>query len=304
MKLKSKKLVKLDSPIKVYDLTVDHECHNFSLANGVKVHNCVSASPGSGKSLWLMHQASIAAHAGKKVFYLAAGDLKPSDFLVRIGAMVTNTPIREVFMNVAPIASTAKEYLAGNLSISCVPSQKVTAREYVNYCLSRINDFDVFILDYDANLSTESDNMYEAGGELYDMLTEISSMGKLVFVASQPKINTWNHDVLDLNSLNESSRKQHILDMVITISKSHKAANHVGIINIAKNRRGELARRPYLMTSSGRMVEIPMDKYQLLNANPSKLTPEELDYDNIVSGEVNLKFTSEMDKNKVENHGE
>ena len=40
MKLKFKKTIKLSKPIVVYDIEVDNECHNFSLKNGVIVHNC------------------------------------------------------------------------------------------------------------------------------------------------------------------------------------------------------------------------------------------------------------------------
>ena len=259
----------------MYDIEVDHEDHNFMLADGLIVHN-------SGKSLILMHQAAIAANAGKRVFTLAAGDLRPSDFLTRIASMVTEIPLSEIYLDIHENMEKAKHYLKGNLDISCVPSQKVTAKEYVNYCLDRIDDYDVFILDYDANLATDSDSMYEAGGVLYDLLTEITSYNKLVFVASQPKIHTWGQEVLGLDSLNESSRKQHILDVVITLSRA-KGANHVGIMNIAKNRRGELASCPVILSSCGKFVELSQEKYQLYNNNPNKLTKNELLYRNLVA---------------------
>lgn len=269
-------------PTKVYDLTVDHKDHNFLLMNGGVCHNCISSPPGNGKSLWMMHQAAIAANSGKRVFTLAAGDLRPSDFLTRIASMVTEIPLSEVYLDLHENMEKAKHYLKGNLDISCVPSQKVTAKEYVNYCLDRIDDYDVFMLDYDANLATDSESMYEAGGVLYDLLTEITSYNKLVFVASQPKIHTWSQEVLGLDSLNESSRKQHILDVVITLSRA-KGANHVGIMNIAKNRRGDLASSPVILSSCGKFVELRQEKYQQLNNNPNKLTKNELLYRNLVA---------------------
>lgn len=268
--------IKLDEPIKVYDLEVDSEYHNFML------HDCEVYCHNSGKSLILMHQAAIAANSGKRVFTLAAGDLRPSDFLTRIASMVTEIPLSEVYLDLHENMEKAKHYLKGNLDISCVPSQKVTAKEYVNYCLDRIDDYDVFMLDYDANLATDSDSMYEAGGVLYDLLTEITSYNKLVFVASQPKIHTWSQEVLGLDSLNESSRKQHILDVVITLSRA-KGANHVGIMNIAKNRRGDLASSPVILSSCGKFVELSQEKYQLYNNNPNKLTKNELLYRNLVA---------------------
>lgn len=300
MRLKSKKIVKLDNPVKVYDLTVDHECHNFALSNGLgAVKNCISAPPGNGKSILAMHQASIAANAGKRVFYSAFGDLRPSDFLVRIAAMITEKPLREVYLELDDNIERAKNYLKGNLDISCSPSQKVTAKEYVNYCLDRKDDYDVFVLDYDANLATDADSMYEAGGKLYDYLTELTSLGKLVFVLSQPKIQTWKQEVLDLDSLNESSRKQHILDMVITISRA-RGANHVGMMSVVKNRRGSLDSKPVIMSSCGKFVELSQEKYQQLNNNPNKLSYNELLYRNLVqtSGAVD-QFMDQLNSSKI-----
>ena len=286
-------VIKLDSPIKVYDLEVESEFHNFLLHNcEVYCHNC-------GKSLFLMHQAAIAANAGKRVLFSAFGDLKPSDFLTRIAAMVTEKPMREVYLELDDNIDQAKNYLKGNLSISCSPSQKVTAKEYVNYCLDRKDDYDVFILDYDANLATDADSMYEAGGKLYDYLTEITALNKLVFVASQPKIHTWNQEILGLDSLNESSRKQHILDVVITISRA-RGANHVGIMNIAKNRRGSLDSKPVILSSCGKFVELSQEKYQQLNNNPNKLSYNELLYRNLVqtSGAVD-QFMDQLNSSKI-----
>ena len=260
---------------------------------------CISSLPGGGKSLWCMSQAAIAANAGKRVLYSAFGDLKPSDFLTRIAAMITEKPLREVYLELDDNIDQAKNYLKGNLNISCSPSQKVTAKEYVNYCLDRKDDYDVFILDYDANLATDADSMYEAGGRLYDHLTEITALNKLVFVASQPKIHTWGQEVLGLDSLNESSRKQHILDVVITISRA-RGANHIGIMNIAKNRRGSLDSKPVILSSCGKFVELSQEKYQQLNNNPNKLSYNELLYRNLVqtSGAVD-SFLDQLNSSKI-----
>ena len=243
----------------------------------------VSAPPGGGKSLYLQHQAIMACNAGKRVFYMAAGDLLKTDFLIRLSAMVNELPIRDMYIDLQNNVAKAQDYLKRNFSFACVPSQKLTAKEYVAYCMSRSNDFDVFILDYDANLAIDADSMYEGGGILYDLLTELSRMGKLVFVASQPKIQLWENELLGMNCLNESARKQHILDMIITISRSPKAGNHVGLVNIAKNRRGSTGiSQPYIMSTCGKMVEITKDRYQLLNNNPNRMEQRELEYRNLL----------------------
>ena len=243
----------------------------------------VSAPPGGGKSLFLQHQAILACEKGKRTFYAAAGDLIRDDFLIRLSSMINETPIRDVYLDLKNNVNKAVSKLGSLFNFACFPSQKVTAKEYVSYCMSRIDDFDVFMLDYDANLAVDAESMYEGGGILYDLLTELSRQGKLVFVASQPKINMWENEVLGMNALNESARKQHILDMIITISRSPKAGNHVGIVNIAKNRRGTVGvSSPYIMSTCGKMVEITKDRYQLLNNNPNRMELNELSYRNLL----------------------
>lgn len=40
MKIMQKTIMDLDEEIDVYDITINHECHNFLLDSGVVVHNC------------------------------------------------------------------------------------------------------------------------------------------------------------------------------------------------------------------------------------------------------------------------
>lgn len=231
----------------------------------------VCGRPGGGKSLFMMQESAYACHQNKRVHYLAAGDLRPSDFLVRMSSMINEVPLSDVYLDLPRYIETSKEYLGGRFHFSTVPAQAVTSSEYVNYMLSVIDDFDMFICDYDANLNTGVDNMYQSGGELYDLLTTISAQNKLVLVGSQPKIGYWNDDRLPLTALNESSRKQAILDKVITIGKAPESGIHCGRIGNPKNRRGTPdLYEPYIRTSCGKLLEIPHDKYQLLRNNPSK----------------------------------
>jgi hypothetical protein len=44
MKVLSKKIITLDEGIDVYDIEVNHSCHNFLLACNVFVHNCCGDS--------------------------------------------------------------------------------------------------------------------------------------------------------------------------------------------------------------------------------------------------------------------
>jgi hypothetical protein len=117
----------------------------------------VSARPGAGKSLFLMSESASACISGKKVHYLAAGDLKPSDFLMRMSSQILKVPIDEVYMNAKEYIEQAAKILNGNFKFSCVPAQSVTASEYVNYMLSSPDDYDMYVVDYDTNIAPGSD---------------------------------------------------------------------------------------------------------------------------------------------------
>lgn len=276
IRLIDKQLEKLDFTVPVYDLEVDHECHNFALANGAIVHN-------SGKSLFAMSESIEACKAGKRVMYLAAGDLVPSDFLIRMSAQVLKIPVNEVYNNPKANIDKAREVLNHNFKFSCVPSQKVDATELVNFFMARVDDFDMFVIDYDANIATGAESMYDAGGVLYDELTRLSRAGggKLVFILSQPKINFYDNDYIPLQGLAESSRKQQILDMQITIGKAPKSAYNTGYIAVVKNRRGKLNKVPYQISSSLNHIEIHPARYDSISANPIEPTAWQNSYEYI-----------------------
>lgn len=72
IKLESKKFVKLNHKIPVYDLTVDGPIHNFQLSSQVYVHNC----PGAGKALAI--STPVLTTKGWK----NAGDITFADVLI------------------------------------------------------------------------------------------------------------------------------------------------------------------------------------------------------------------------------
>ena len=272
-----KSLEKLDFTVPVYDLEVDHECHNFALANGAIVHN-------SGKSLFAMSESIEACKAGKRVMYVAAGDLVASDFLIRMSAQALHVPVGDVYNNPKHYIDKTTEILGGKFKFTCVPSQTLQAEELVNYFMARIDDFDMLVVDYDTNIATGAESMYDAGGVLYDELTKLSRAGggKLVFILSQPKITFYDNDYIPLQGLAESSRKQQILDMQITIGKAPKSAYNTGYIAVVKNRRGKMDKVPYQISSSLNHVEINPTRYDSISANPIEPTEWQKSYEYIV----------------------
>lgn len=233
----------------------------------------VVASPGSGKTLLLLNEVVEQLKEGFKVYYVALGDMMKIDFIIRIASIVTGTDYLTVSMNPKQYFTKEVRDLCKNLRITTLPAGQVDMGTLHNYCESVVasqEDFDVFILDYDANLARNVDNMYAEGEEIYNKLSAIArpKTGKyrVVFVASQPKIQYWEEEELPKESANESSRKQAVVDIMITIGRSQAVKNkHAGIIRIAKARRGnEGVKSAYIVKDGGKFVEIDSQEYKTM----------------------------------------
>lgn len=120
-------------------------------------------------------------------------------------------------------------------------------------------------------LTSGQNSLYTEGGLLYDKLTEFSQKGKLVFVASQPKIYTWGNEEIPMEGIGESARKQQITDMIITFGRCPNTPNHIGVMKIAKNRRGEVGDKShYIRLSNGRFRLISSLLYSEIKNLPMK----------------------------------
>lgn len=240
----------------------------------------VVGAPGAGKSFYMMEETDNLLSQGKRVHYIAMGDLTEMDFIIRLIAIRTGLSLDDVTINIIKYYAQYK-HLFTNLDITIVPSGKVTAHQYFELMKRNANDYDAFFVDYDSNFARNDEQMmYLAHGDAYDLLTELSRMGKMVFVASQPKQFFWDHDRLPLESAGESSRKQQICDMIITIGKSDKSGTRCGWISLVKNRRGTFGMAaPYIAKSNGAygiVTEAVYAKYRS-DRTPRKFTQKELD---------------------------
>lgn len=251
----------------------------------------ISAKPGAGKTAFAMNEAANFCKQGARVHYTALGDLNALDFITRISAMVLEIPIPEAFLDVTGNWEKTRKILNNNLDVSMVPSKCITGKEYTNYMLSRSDQYDIFFLDYDGNVEMEADNMYEGHGELYDDLNKLakSADGKLVFVLSQPKQAYWVNDKLGLEVLAESSRKQQILDMLITIGVAPNSGSACGYIGIAKNRRGKVGvYEPYVMSTCLIHHPINPDRYGLISSNKLRQDFDIQHIRNVMSSSVDI----------------
>ena len=106
--------------------------------------------------------------------------------------------------------------------------------------------------------------MYEEGGTTYNKFKKFATDNKsVVFIASQPKPSFYSAEILTLESLAESSKKQKIADTIFTIGKPSVKAN-VGTFYIAKNRLGAPNRLFYidLVGETQRVHQITEEEYE------------------------------------------
>lgn len=255
-------------PIPYYDV-VENKNHNYYINAGeedICVHN-------SGKTLLLMNEAVEALRQGKKVLYAAIGDLKPFDFASRICSMMMKMPMTKTALGLNGVFESACKlfpYLKENLTVQFISPDKYTPAQWFKLLesMGAIKDNDVFMIDYDTNFASERDSMYAKGDEVYTMAYTLSQKpGKYVFIGSQPKIGNWKDQELGLETASESSRKQQIIDVMITLSHDRDVKNpnnHMGTINIPKNRRGGTTKFKYFMDPTGIMVPITDEAYMTI----------------------------------------
>ena len=258
-----------------YDIVDSGEYSNYFINAGsedICVHN-------SGKSLFMMSEAISAIKQGKKVVYAAIGDLKQFDFASRICAMILQIPISKVAINLPnyfKMVNNLFPELKKNMTVQFISPNKYTAEEWLkmNEQSGLIKDSDVFFIDYDTNFASEKDSMYAKGDEVYTMAFVLSQKpgGKYVFIGSQPKVGNWRDDKLGLETASESSRKQQIIDVMVTISVDkdvRNVRNHLGVINVPKNRRGGMTSFDYFLDPTGLMVPITQEARNVIKMDTS-----------------------------------
>lgn len=221
----------------------------------------ISGKPGAGKSLFAMNETITFIKNGHKVLYTAIGDLTPYDFMCRLCAIYFNITMNDASIYIEHFYEKLKKELPlGNLKILFINPERIDITDYINYLRIKkyINEYQIFIIDYDSNLKSEL-GLYEKGSEIYSELNTLSRMNdNLVLVLSQPKVMYWEQELIPLEAISESSRKQHYVDMAITIGiNPDSVANIVGYFNICKNRRGGILKYiPFMLDYSGRFIEI------------------------------------------------
>lgn len=232
----------------------------------------VVAPPGVGKSNFLANEAVKMLQDGYSGYFVALGDMMRIDFITRFTSIILNEPFNEVSIVPQKYYTDEVKSLLKNLRITVVPAGQLTSDGLCNFIETQVqpqSNIDFVMVDYDSNFQKETDSMYTEGDNVYNKLSEISrpshSMYRTVFVASQPKIQYWGEEELPMECAAESSRKQAIIDLMITIGQSRKISRPAGIMKVTKARRGRVGEfSRYKVDECGHFIELGEEDYRTL----------------------------------------
>ena len=127
-------------------------------------------------------------------------------------------------------------------------------------------DPDVVMIDYDRSVKARTtEGLYHEGEEIYEGLVSIAKprggKKRLVFVASQINKAFWSKSHVPLEALAESSRKQAISDIVITIGRDFNFRGvHVGTVALEKNRRGATGAFGYILLPTNQLYPFDLEE--------------------------------------------
>lgn len=248
---------------------------SFSLLNkalsygGLKYGDLIAVAGGTGvgKSSTLVTEGAFHASNGYKVCHVVLGDLTEFDvfikYLSNYAGVDTDVIIADGW------EKYATEEFKQNFKNLRVRALAPDAFD-VYQLLAKVDQlyqkfpFQVLIIDYDANIKEAggSGNSYLEGGVIYANLKGYGKGRCVVYVGSQTKIAHWGEEFVQKAFMNDSSKKQHHLDVMIGIGKS-KTCSEVGVLNLPKVRRGKSDVYSYVHfdNAKARVVEIRKEKY-------------------------------------------
>lgn len=214
--------------------------------------------------------------------------------IIRLGAQFTGLSFNEVSQNIGPIYNSMCQMIGDNLSITILPAGKISVDEYIEFMKTK--DYKILFIDYDAGFrganGGEDGSMYKSFGDIYDKLTELTGLGKLVFILSQLKIGAYSQSILDMSYIAGSSHKVDVCDFIITRSKGGDGPNpnNLGISTITKNRRGETNMIDYnIRLQNGRFRSLPKKVYDDIRMIQDKRYFSEADIDLMINN-YNIQY--------------
>lgn len=240
-------LIKLAQSVPVYDIYQSGVYSNYlvHLENGVgvSVHNC-------GKTMFMVNELGNAARQGYNALHLFIGDMTEYDGLVRYLSNISGVPQDDIAGMTLENQRNLVEHLnnesdvLSRLTVKSYAASEISVEQMIEDVFKIQNDlkihYDIIAVDYPDNLTKSQDSMYESGGDIYNRLSYLARRNKCVVIAgSQPKITNWNDEIIPLSGCAESSKKQHIADLIIALGRpSNDSKLLTGFL--AKVRRGTM----------------------------------------------------------------
>ena len=225
-------------------------------------HNC-------GKSTFLLTEAAEFIRSGHTVAHFVLGDMSEFDLFLKYLANFTDTDIEEILQSGWRSWYTDDiKALMQRLRVKALDPDTYDVYQIIAKAeqLRRKFPFDALIVDYDGNIKDTSDGgSYVEGGVVYANLKGYARGRCAAFIASQTKIQYWGEELILKNYANDSSKKQHHLDLMVGLG-ANKECRSVGTLNLAKVRRGITDRRTRVefMNGRGLIREIRQDRYEAL----------------------------------------
>ena len=228
----------------------------------------VVSPPGTCKTFFMINEAYNAAQHGFNVIHLFIGDMNEYDGWVRYMALMKDVDQNEL----VDYTVEQQKNFTRNVALSSETSSRIYMKSYPQgektvdellYDVRKIQKslnvhFDMILVDYPDNLIADDERSYESAGSIYGKLSAFGYKNRsAMIVGSQPKIGYYSYEIIPLEAASESSKKQHHIDMMITIGMYARDLNILTGF-IAKNRRGDCGRVFRLKTefSKSRMSEI------------------------------------------------
>lgn len=224
--------------------------------------NVITAPPGNGKTMLIMNQGVYVASQGKHTLHLAIGDLTRKQVITRLLAIITGCTMQQItmlnkdqFKQFMVKAQAKYPEVFKHLHCKCIMPNAVNGIELLKIIKKdqeRLGvHFDQVVVDYDGNIETtissnkktsnsvaDSKSMYYEGADIYNLFAQFAKENEtVVWMLSQPKIQYWSSDKIPLEGLNDSSKKQMIVDFIMSLGKKVKGENKVTFF-ISKNRHG------------------------------------------------------------------
>lgn len=232
----------------------------------------VAATSGLGKSTFLCTEGAHFIRNGKKVYHLILGDMSRTDCIIKYTANLTKTHVDKITENFLLYSDKIEE----ELNHLYIPRDVSVGTQKVDEIISNAKgvkqqfDFDIMIIDYDGNIAPEFQDMYQNGGAIYNKLKSFATKENIIILtASQIKSEYQDKELIPMNAINESSKKQHPMDFILGLGRNDKCKK-VGTLNLAKVRRGrnDIQMRVLFNNGYGSIKEITQQEYDNYLAQP------------------------------------